>query len=86
MMNSTRCNGRSWRGPTGATSFEEAEDCAKSAGPVPGAASEALRVIYYWHVRGSTILFLFAYPKSEQEDLSPTQLKTLKSIIETEYP
>ena len=45
-----------------------------------------LRVIYYWHVPGSTILFLFAYPKSEQEDLTPAQLKTLKAIIETEYP
>ena len=45
-----------------------------------------LRVIYYWHVPGSTILFLLAYPKNEQENLTPTQLKVLKSIIETEYP
>jgi mRNA-degrading endonuclease RelE of RelBE toxin-antitoxin system len=45
-----------------------------------------LRVIYYWHVPGSTILFLLAYPKNEQENLTPAQLKFLKSIIETEYP
>lgn len=45
-----------------------------------------LRLIYYWHVPGSTILFLFAYPKSQQDDLTPAQLKTLKSIIESEYP
>jgi mRNA-degrading endonuclease RelE of RelBE toxin-antitoxin system len=45
-----------------------------------------LRVIYYWHVPGSTILFLLAYPKNEQENLTPAQLKVLKSIIETEYP
>ena len=45
-----------------------------------------LRVIYYWHVPGSTILFRLAYPKSEQDNLSPAQLKILKSIIETEYP
>ena len=45
-----------------------------------------LRVIYYWHLPGSTILFLLAYPKNEQENLTPTQLKVLKSIIETEYP
>jgi mRNA-degrading endonuclease RelE of RelBE toxin-antitoxin system len=45
-----------------------------------------LRVIYYWHVPGSTVLFLFAYPKSEQDDLTPAQRKTLKAIIETEYP
>ncbi len=43
------------------------------------------RVIYYWHVLGSTILFLLTYPKNEQEDFTPAQLKVLKSIIETEY-
>jgi mRNA-degrading endonuclease RelE of RelBE toxin-antitoxin system len=45
-----------------------------------------LRVIYYWHVPGSTILLLLAYPKNEQDNLSPAHLKLLKSIIETEYP
>ena len=45
-----------------------------------------LRVIYYWHVPGSTILFLLAYPKNEQDDLTPAQLKALKSIIQTGYP
>lgn len=45
-----------------------------------------LRVIYYWHVPGSTILFLLAYPKNEQDNLTSAQLKFLKSIIETEFP
>jgi hypothetical protein len=45
-----------------------------------------LRVIYYWHVPGSTVLFLLAYPKNEQENLTPQQLKLLKSIIQSEYP
>lgn len=45
-----------------------------------------LRIIYYWHVPGSTILLLLAYRKSEQDDLTPAQLKILKSIIESEYP
>lgn len=45
-----------------------------------------LRIIYYWHVRGGTILFLLVYPKSKQDDLTPAQLKILKSIIESEYP
>ena len=45
-----------------------------------------LRVIYYWHVSGSVILLLLAYPKNEQENLSPDQLKILKSIIKTEFP
>lgn len=45
-----------------------------------------LRVIYYWHVPGSTILFLLAYPKNEQDNLTQAQLRILKSIIETEFP
>ena len=48
--------------------------------------SGGLRVIYYWHVPGSTILLLRAYPKNEQDNPKPAQLKSLKSIIETEYP
>jgi mRNA-degrading endonuclease RelE of RelBE toxin-antitoxin system len=44
-----------------------------------------LRIIYYWHVPESTVLFLLAYPKNEQEDLTSAQLKILKHIIETEY-
>ena len=45
-----------------------------------------LRVIYYWHVPGETILLLFAYPKNEQSDLTPSQIQILKSIIDREYP
>ena len=45
-----------------------------------------LRIIYYWHVPGSIILFLLAYPKNEQDNLTAAQLKFLKSIIETEFP
>ncbi len=47
---------------------------------------DGLRVIYYWHVPGSTIRFLLAYPKNEQDDLTSAQLKALKAIIQTEYP
>jgi hypothetical protein len=45
-----------------------------------------LRVIYYWHVAGDVILLLLAYPKNERDNLTPAQLKILKSIIETEFP
>ena len=45
-----------------------------------------LRIIYYWHVSGSVIFLLLAYPKNEQENLSTDQLKILKSIIENEFP
>ena len=44
-----------------------------------------IRVIYYWFVPQEIILFLFAYPKNEQDDLTPEQLKQLKKIIEGEY-
>jgi hypothetical protein len=62
--------------------------CASSAGPVRGAASEAdcAFVIYDWNVAGDVILLLLAYPKNEQDDLTPAQLKILKSTIETEFP
>jgi mRNA-degrading endonuclease RelE of RelBE toxin-antitoxin system len=44
-----------------------------------------LRVIYYWYVSLEIILLLFAYPKNEQDDLTPEQLKQLKKVIEGEY-
>jgi len=40
-----------------------------------------IRVIYYlW--RGDTAFLLFAYPKNQQEDLTPAQAKMLKTLIE----
>ncbi|MEW6740009.1 MAG: hypothetical protein ACOYU2_09015 [Nitrospirota bacterium] len=44
-----------------------------------------IRVIYYWFVSQEVILLLFAYPKSEQDDLTTDQLRQLKKIIEREY-
>jgi len=43
-----------------------------------------IRVIYYWFVSPEIILMLFAYPKNEQDDLTPDQLKQLRKIIEGE--
>ena len=41
-----------------------------------------IRVIYYlW--RGDTAFMLFAYPKNQQEDLTPSQAKLLKNLIES---
>ncbi len=45
-----------------------------------------VRVIYYWAAARDQILMLLIYTKSEQDDLSPAQLKTLRKIIEEEYP
>ncbi|MBI3536350.1 MAG: type II toxin-antitoxin system RelE/ParE family toxin [Chloroflexi bacterium] len=44
------------------------------------------RVIYYWAVAQKKLLMLFIYGKSNQEDLTHEQLKTLKKIVEEEYP
>ena len=37
-----------------------------------------LRLIYFWWVARDRISMLMVYPKSEQDDLTPDQLKMLK--------
>jgi len=44
-----------------------------------------IRVIYYWFVSQDILLFLFAYPKSERDELTPEQLRKLKKVVEGEY-
>jgi hypothetical protein len=44
-----------------------------------------IRSIYYWFVSQDIILVLYAYPKNEQDNLTPEQLKQLKKIVEKEY-
>ncbi|PKO22664.1 MAG: hypothetical protein CVU38_08170 [Chloroflexi bacterium HGW-Chloroflexi-1] len=44
------------------------------------------RVIYYWAVAHDQLLMLFMYAKSEQEDLTPGQIKILRKVVEDEYP
>lgn len=45
-----------------------------------------LRMIYYWAPSLDQILMLFSYPKQEQEDLSRSQLRILKRIVDEDYP
>jgi mRNA-degrading endonuclease RelE of RelBE toxin-antitoxin system len=45
-----------------------------------------VRVIYYWAVPSDQLLLLLIYSKSERDDLTPDQLKTLKKIVKKEYP
>ncbi len=45
-----------------------------------------VRVIYYWAITQERILMLFAYPKSERDDLTQKQLKILREVVEKEYP
>ena len=48
---------------------------------LPGTGKRgALRVIYYWSPP-DTIFMLFPYRKTEQEDLTPDQLKLLRRMV-----
>ena len=40
-----------------------------------------LRIIYYWQVADVQIWMLLAYAKSEQDDLTPDQVKQLKRLV-----
>lgn len=40
------------------------------------------RVIYFYHVVGSTIYLMACYTKKEQDDISPQVKKQLKAIVE----
>jgi hypothetical protein len=44
--------------------------------------SGGVRVIYYWVTADEHIYMLLAYPKSEQDNLTPEQKKALKTIVE----
>ena len=44
--------------------------------------SGGVRVIYYWVVDDEHIRMIYAYSKTKQENLTPTQLKTLKQLVE----
>ncbi|MHB8338045.1 MAG: type II toxin-antitoxin system RelE/ParE family toxin [Ignavibacteriaceae bacterium] len=46
--------------------------------------SGGVRIIYYWILKKDTILMLLVYPKKEQDNLTPSQLKILKSLVEKE--
>ena len=47
---------------------------------VGGGKRGGLRVIYYWDPPG-TVYMLFAYRKSQQEDLTPAQLRLLRGAV-----
>ncbi|MFO0967657.1 MAG: type II toxin-antitoxin system RelE/ParE family toxin [Gemmataceae bacterium] len=47
--------------------------------------SGGCRVIYYWHDASETFYMLFAYPKNEQEDLTPKQIKILAALVREEF-
>ena len=44
-----------------------------------------IRAIYYWAGQVDVILMLLAYPKNEQEDLTPEQKKILAALVREEF-
>lgn len=44
-----------------------------------------VRVIYYWVIAEDVIFMLTIYPKSEQDDLTPQQLKVLRRLVQEEF-
>ena len=41
-------------------------------------------MIYCWDKEGDIVYLLFAYPKSEKEDLTATQLRVLSKLVREE--
>jgi hypothetical protein len=50
-----------------------------------GGKRGGVRVIYYWAQTSDVMLMLLIYPKSEQDDLTSDQLKTLRKLVEEEF-
>jgi hypothetical protein len=44
-----------------------------------------LRIIFYWAKVEDIYYMLFVYPKNEQEDLTPTQLRVLGRLVREEF-
>ncbi len=45
-----------------------------------------IRIIYYWYVSEDKIYMLLAYGKSEKDDLSLKELKTLRKLVREVMP
>jgi hypothetical protein len=44
-----------------------------------------VRVIYYWHSVDDFFYMLLIYAKSEQDDLTPAQLRVLRRLVREEF-
>ena len=43
-----------------------------------------LRLIYFWAASEELFYMLYAYPKNVQDDLTPTQVRTLRRLVQEE--
>ena len=53
-------------------------------GAGPRGKRGGIRVLYFWRAEDRTFYMLFAYPKSERDDLTAGQLRALRRVIEEE--
>ena len=44
-----------------------------------------VRVIYYWHPGEELLYMLLVYAKSEQDDLTPAQLRVVRRLVQEEF-
>jgi len=44
-----------------------------------------VRVIYYWHLGEELLYMLLVYAKSEQDDLTPPQLRVVRRLVQEEF-
>lgn len=44
-----------------------------------------VRVIYYWHLADQCFYMLLTYAKSQQDDLTPDQLRMLRRLVKEEF-
>jgi len=44
-----------------------------------------MRIIYYWDDDQEAFYMLLAYAKSDQDDLTPSQLRTLSRLVREEF-
>jgi mRNA-degrading endonuclease RelE of RelBE toxin-antitoxin system len=44
-----------------------------------------IRIVYYWHRQTERIYMLLTYPKSEQDDLTTDQARTLSRLVKEEF-
>jgi hypothetical protein len=59
--------------------------CERCVGQAWAVASEAAFGRSIWHRVRAMLLMLLIYGKNEQDDLTPEQLRTLKSLVEKEF-